>query len=56
MPEELDTYNMTVAFRVAYGGRIEVWTDGSLMGTYDEWDEAGKELGDEFKHRMHRNA
>jgi hypothetical protein len=47
-----DVLTMRVEFRKIANDRIEVRTDGSLMGTYDDYEIAGRDLGDEFKHRM----
>lgn len=46
-------YSMKVEFNLNEETQeIEVRTDGSLMGRYNDWELAGKDLGDEFRHRM----
>lgn len=52
MDEPDSSISMQVEFRMV-GGRIEVLTDGSRMGTYDSYPKAGEELADEFHHRAH---
>ena len=46
------TYTMQVEFKVNDDQEIEVRTDGSLMGRYTSFLEAGRDLGDEFRYRL----
>jgi len=49
-----DVLTMKVEFSLM-GGKVEVRTDGDLMGRYDDFDQAGRDLGDEFKYRMEQS-
>lgn len=53
MSKVVKSYVMSVRFNVLEDGTLEVYTDGSFMGDFGTFGEAGKELGYEFRYRMY---
>ena len=47
-----DSLTLTVEFRIADNGRVVVYVDSSLLGTFDGFADAGMALGEDFEYRM----